>query len=84
MPKWVHEDTLRPCVKCGRIAYPKLRVRYLKEHWMISILCEVCGARKIVLVKGLQTEWPMQYVLNTIEAWNEENPKEGQENESGV
>ena len=76
MPKWVHEDTLRPCVKCGRIAYPELRVRYLKEQWMISILCEVCGASKIVLLKGQQTKWPMQDVLDTIEAWNVENPKE--------
>lgn len=76
MPKWVHEDTLRPCVKCGRIAYPELRVRYLTSEWAISISCDVCGASKIVLVKGLQTEWPTQDVLDTIEAWNVENPKE--------
>ena len=76
MPKWVHEDTLRPCVKCGRIAYPELRVGYLAEEWRISIQCEVCGSRKLLIVSGGQRDYPGKDVLDLIDAWNVENPKE--------
>ena len=80
MPKFVNENTLRPCVKCGRIAYPDLRVGYLAEEWRISIQCEICGNRKLLIVSGGQMSYPGKDVLDLIDAWNKEN----EEKEEGV